>query len=128
MVLASGHSDQGGRTYLTSRLDVFLQVEQLGVELLAKTLHPLVGSTVDKNYADTVRFVGQLSRASARNRAGIERLTGRLAQVDPAVRRQLQKITARIVESDARSGKDITSPVSPLKSAREAQRPGGSSR
>ncbi len=128
MVLASGRGEQRGTAYLTSRLDVFLQVEQLGVELLAKTLHPLVGSTVDKNYADTVRFVGQLSRASARNRAGIERLTARLSQVDPEVRRQLQKITARIVESDKKPGKDITSPLSPLKPVREAQRPSGSSR
>ena len=128
MVLASGRRDQGGQAYLTSRLDVFLQVEQLGVELLAKTLHPLFGSTVDKNYADTVRFVGQLSRASARNRAGIERLTARLAQVDPEVRRQLQKITARIVETDKTSAKRVESPVSTLKSLREAQRPSGSSR
>ena len=128
MVLASGRSEQREADYLTSRLDVFLQVEQLGVELLAKTLHPLIGSTVDKNYADTVRFVGQLSRASARNRAGIERLTARLAQVDPEVRRQLQKITARIVETDKAAAKRVASPVSASKSVREAQRPSGSSR
>ena len=128
MVLASGPSDQAGQTYLTSRLDVFLQVDHLGVELLARTLHPLLGSTVDKNFADTVRFVGQLSRASARNRAGIERLTARLAQVDPEVRRQLQKITAQIVETDEASARRVASPVPTVKSLREAQRRSGSSR
>jgi len=128
MVLASGHSEQGEQTYLTSRLDVFLQVEQFGVELLAKTLHPLVGGTVDKNYADTVRFVGQLSRAAAKNRAGIERLTARLSQVDPQVRRQLQKITAGIVERDNKAAKAVTSPSSTSKPLREAQRPSSSSR
>ena len=128
MVLGSGRSDQRGQTYLTSRLDVFLQLDQLGVELLAKTLHPLLGSTVDKNYADTVRFVGQLSRATARNRAGIERLTARLAHVDPVIRRQFQKITAQIVETDKASAKRVASPVPTVKSLREAQRPTGSSR
>ena len=128
MVLSSGHSEQGGKTYLTSRLDVFLQVEQFGVELLAKTLHPLIGGTVDKNYADTVRFVGQLSRASAKNRAGIERLTARLTQVDPEVRRQLQKITARIVERENKAGKDAVSSASTSKPVRKAQRSSGASR
>ena len=119
MVLNTSHPQQQGRQYLASRLDVFLQVDHLGVEWLAKTLHPLLGATVDKNYADTIRFIGQLSRASARNRAGIERLTARLTRLDPAVRTRFGKIVAQIAESAQTSAEHV---ASPLPTSKKSQR------
>lgn len=128
MVLNSGKHQSQGRSYLTSRLDVFLQVDQLGVELLAKTLHPLLGSTIDRNYADTVRFVGQLSLASARNRAGMERLTARLTKVDPAVRSRLNQIMSKVVDPMQASSDRIASPLPSVRSSRRVKRFSGTPR
>ena len=118
MVLTTGSSKQQGGTLLSSRLDVFVQADRLGVELLAKTLHPLMGSTIDKNYSDTVRFVSQVSRATTQNRAGIERLTARLASVDPAIRNRFNKLTAQLNESSRPASTRVARPVPVERSAR----------
>ena len=53
LVLKTGYvRETDGRYYVTSRLDTFLSVERGGVELLTKTLHPLVGNIADNNFLD----------------------------------------------------------------------------
>ena len=111
MVLTTGSSLQEGRTLLSSRLDVFVQADRLGVELLAKTLHPLMGSTIDKNYSDTIRFVSQLSRATTQNRAGIERLTARLANVNPVIRSRFNELTVQLNESSRKASTRVARPL-----------------
>ncbi|MFP6618664.1 MAG: hypothetical protein VB877_04900 [Pirellulaceae bacterium] len=118
MVLTTANSEQQGRPLLSSRLDVFLQADRLGVELLAKTLHPLMGSTIDKNYSDTVRFASQVSRATTQNRAGIERFTARLANVDPAIRSRFNKLTVQLNESSRKAPARVARPVPGERSAR----------
>ncbi len=118
MVLTTGSSEEQGRLLLSSRLDVFVQADRLGVELLAKTLHPLMGSTIDKNYSDTVRFASQVSRATTQNRAGIERFTARLANVDPAIRRRFNELTAQLNESSRKASTRVARPVPDKRPAR----------
>lgn len=112
MVLTTGSKVQEGRTLLSSRLDVFVQADRLGVELLAKTLHPLMGSTIDKNYSDTIRFVSQVSRATTQNRAGIERLTARLANVNPVVRSRFNQLTVQLNEASRKTSARVARPLS----------------
>jgi hypothetical protein len=71
---------------VTALLDAFVDLDNVGAEILAKTLHPLIGKTADHNLTETVRFIGQLSRASELNGPGVERLAAKLTNVDPAVR------------------------------------------
>ena len=61
--------DVNGRSYITSRLDCFLAIEPAGAELLTKTVSPLLGKTVDNNFAQTVAFAGSLSHTAEVNRA-----------------------------------------------------------
>ena len=95
-----------------------MQADRLGVELLAKTLHPLMGSTIDKNYSDTVRFISQVSRATTQNRAGLERLTARLANVDPAIRSRFNELTVQLNESARKAPARVARPVPGERSAR----------
>jgi hypothetical protein len=68
-------------------------MENAGVDILLKTLHPLMGKTADYNFVETVKFVGQVSRASETNGPGMGRLSDRLANVAPEVRSLFAKHT-----------------------------------
>lgn len=97
LLLTSAYSkDKTQRSIVSNRLDVFVQLDKIGVEIVAKTLHPLMGKTVDTNFAESTRFVGQLSRVAESNGPGVQRLASRLNEVAPEVRTQFSQITTAI--------------------------------
>lgn len=96
VVLKSEYSrDQDGRERISSRLDVFLHLDNVGIEWIAKTLQPLLGKTADHNFAETASFVSSLSHTAETNPAGVARLANRLSHVDPATRQRLAEISAQ---------------------------------
>ncbi|MCA9176910.1 MAG: hypothetical protein KDB14_20620 [Planctomycetales bacterium] len=86
------HSDfqknNRGEDIVTCTLDVFIAVKNAGVDLMARTIHPLIGKTADHNFAESARFVSQISEQAAKNPAGMQRLSERLPHVAPEVRRK----------------------------------------
>jgi hypothetical protein len=86
ILMRSVYGNQNDRLQVTNTLDVFARLDNAGVELLAKTLNPLVGKAADFNFVETSKFVGQVSKASESNGPGMQRLAANLTAVDPAVR------------------------------------------
>lgn len=102
LVLNTSHSERDGRQYVTSSLDVFVRMENVGIDLVTRTLHPLMGKTADINFRETNRFIGEVSRAAETKYAGIQNLMPKLTNVEPEV---LQKFssTAAAVNQKARN-------------------------
>ncbi|MFW6168880.1 MAG: hypothetical protein ACODAD_00220 [Planctomycetota bacterium] len=97
LLLTSAYStDKQKRTYVSNRLDVFLQLDRVGVEVVAKTLHPLLGKTVDTNFSESARFVSQVSFVAKNNGPGVQHLVSRLDKVQPEVRARFARITSAI--------------------------------
>lgn len=95
LVLKSGYTrDKDDRVQISNRLDMFLQLENVGADILAKTLHPLVGKSADHNFTETALFVGRVSQAAERNSQGFQKMTSRLTTLDPAVRQRFSEIAA----------------------------------
>ncbi len=90
----------GRPNQVVDHLDIFLQVDHLAADLIARTLHPLVGKSADHNFAESMTFVGRLSEKSEQNGAGVQRLAARLTNVDVDVRRQFAEL-ANIVHHRA---------------------------
>ena len=86
LVLRSAYSNQNGRYQVTNTLDVFAKMDNAGIELLAKTLNPLVGRSADFNFIETSKFISQLSQASEANGPGMQRLAANLTGIEPVVR------------------------------------------
>jgi hypothetical protein len=104
MVLRTGYvRETDGRYYVTSRLDAFLSVERGGVELLTKTLHPLIGYVADNNFLQSVAFLGSLSRTAELNARGVGRLATKLAHVQPELRHRLAELAAEVARKSAAS-------------------------
>ena len=121
MVLQSEYkSTEDQRVYVTSRLDMFVQFDNVGAEILAKTLHPLVGKSADHNFTESTKFLGQVASAAERKTVGLQRLSQRLNNVDVAIREKFTSATATAHQRAALrdSGKkiweaDLTSAVQP---------------
>jgi hypothetical protein len=97
LLLRSGYArDKEDRVQIANRLDMFLLVENTGVELVAKTLHPLVGKSADHNFVETAMFLGRMSQAAERNPAGFARMTTKLTSIEREVRDRFAELTAAI--------------------------------
>jgi hypothetical protein len=97
MLLKTGYTrEANGRLKVNCRLDTFIQLEHAGVELLAKTFKPLVGSVADHNFRETVLFVAGLSRAAEVNYSGVMRMAAKLQKVDAEDREQFAEIAEKL--------------------------------
>lgn len=130
LVLRSEFAKQGDRVNIKSFMDVFVDMDNVGAEIVAKTLHPLVGKTADFNFVETVKFIGQVSQASELNGAGVERLAARLQNVNPDVRQTFSQHVEVVYQRSilrASAGVAPTTPGNPASVAPGTVAPVGAS-
>jgi hypothetical protein len=113
LLLKTGYvRETDGRYYITNRLDSFLSVDDAGMDLLARTLQPVLGKTADNNFIESVAFVGSLSRTAEVNSRGVQRLSTRLARVQPQNREKLAALAAQIAaDAQAQTGSQPSPPA-----------------
>jgi hypothetical protein len=97
---------ESGRTTVVSQLDTFLAVENLGVEVLAKTFQPLIGKAADHNFTETANFVANLSQTAETNEEGLLRLGRKLNRIDPATREQFLARISAVPQKLAAAGQE----------------------
>lgn len=98
--------EANGRHYVTVRIDSFLKIEQMGVELVAKTVQPWISQTADRNFIETLTFVSNFSRTAEKNPQGMKRLATRLQSVDQPTRDELVALCFRTAERQAQRAGD----------------------
>lgn len=97
MVLKSDYArTEDQHVYATNRLDMFVQFDNVGAEILAKTLHPLVGKSADHNFNESTRFLGQVAQAAETRSAGLAQLADRLTNVGQPVRDRFVQIATEV--------------------------------
>lgn len=65
ILLRSGYAQNpSGGYYVTSRMDAFFRIEHSGLELMAKTFHPLLVKSADTNFLETAKFFSELARVA----------------------------------------------------------------
>ena len=95
LVMQSGYKRRADGSYaITSRLDTFIDVKNVGADLVAKTFQSVFGRTTDHNFIETAGFIGKLSEAAEENPAGVQRLAAKLTGLDPKVREQFAQCAA----------------------------------
>jgi hypothetical protein len=90
--------DQRGRILITCNLDMFLAIDNFGVEVIAKTFQSTVGKATDHNFAETTSFVSKLSKTAETNPDGVVRLTQKLQNVDPPVKQEFCALAEAVNE------------------------------
>src|SRR5688572_15722650 len=76
LVLRSGYAEHSDRkTYVASRLDLFVQFDNTGADAIARTLSPWVGKVADANFHESCIFASKLSQTAETNSPGVQRLS-----------------------------------------------------
>ena len=115
-----GIEETNGRHYVTCRLDTFLHMERVGIDMLAKAFHPLVGRSADANFTETLAFVGHLSQTCTANPSGTARLAQMLTHVEPTTRTRF----GEVVQAAAHRTAGVASPpLLPREHAAMARKP-----
>ncbi|MDA9856672.1 hypothetical protein N9D23_01005 [Rubripirellula sp.] len=99
-VMRSNYAPSQGGTTVTGVLDCFVQIESLGIDLVARTLSGVIGRSADNNFSETARFISQVSQASAQNPAAMIDVAKRMPQVSQASRNQFEQLVRKIALSE----------------------------
>ncbi|MFM8735080.1 MAG: hypothetical protein ACKOC8_07805 [Pirellulales bacterium] len=78
-----------GRPRQTVEIDAFLDVDGLGLELVTRTLQPIIVRSAAANMHEIGLFVSQFAAAANRNPAAVARIADRMTRTDPQDRRTL---------------------------------------
>jgi len=73
-------------------IDAFLDADGLGLELVTRTLQPLIVHSAAANLREVALFVTQFAAAGDRNPAGVARLTERMVRTPAEDRRRLANL------------------------------------
>jgi hypothetical protein len=101
LLKTSGMHETNGRYYVTNRLDAFIQIDHVGVELIAKSFQPLVSKSADYNFAETSAFLANVSRTAEVNTPVMLRPAEKLTAIAPQVREEFAQVTISVSERSA---------------------------
>ncbi|MEO9595054.1 MAG: hypothetical protein ABJG45_26120, partial [Rhodopirellula bahusiensis] len=94
---------EDGRTRVSGILDCFVQLDSLGIDLIARTMSPIIGRSADSNFEQTAQFIAQVSEASERNPSAMLDIASRLPQVNQQTRDEFSKTILAV----ARRGQQV---------------------
>jgi hypothetical protein len=109
------------KDYVTCRMDVFINIENAGVDILAKTFQPLITKSADYNFQEIVSFVSLLSKTSERNPQGIGRLAAKCTGADPEIRNQFATLAQQTAEHAVQRHAQVDAAEASRPVARSAQ-------
>jgi hypothetical protein len=76
-------------------------MENLGLDLIARTFQPIINKSADMNFAETAGFVSTVSRTSEVKPDGMAKLGQKLTNVAPETRQQFVQLTQQVAASSA---------------------------
>jgi hypothetical protein len=85
-----------GRARQTIAVDAFLDMDGRGLEIVTRTLQPLIVRSAAANLHEICLFMTSLSAAAESNPEGVIRLIGRLPRTEPADKQTLAGITRAV--------------------------------
>ena len=81
-----------GRPRQTVQIDAFVDMDGAGLEIVTRTLHPLIVRSAASNLHEICIFLARLSQAAGENPEGVAALAERLSRTAPEDRRTLAAI------------------------------------
>ncbi len=84
------------KNMMVGQMDVFIKLDNIGADLVARTISPFVSKTADYNFVESARFVSQISQAAERNPLAMQQLVSKLNKLDPNVREEFSKVARNV--------------------------------
>lgn len=104
---ASAGATATGREQQTIEIDAFIDMDGKGLEIVTRTLQPLIVRSAAANLHEICLFMSSLSQAAETNPEGVVRLVSRLPQTEPADKESLAGIARAASRSRVRTAAAI---------------------
>ncbi len=102
IILKSGYAHaKDRRPYVANRLDLFLQIDNLAADVVARTLSPWVGKVADANFHESCVFASKLSQTAEQNSPGVQRLAEKLTKIEEPVRDEFSRVAMTVQQRAA---------------------------
>ena len=97
LLLRTGYLKQKtGETFIVHRLDVFVSLDSVGVDLLAKTFQPIVGKVADQNFVEVSKFVERLHKKVESDPTWSQQMSIMLSNVHPKTKAEFVEISNKL--------------------------------
>jgi hypothetical protein len=83
---------------LTNQLDIFLRVDNLAADMIARTLQPMVGRTADHNFTESLLFLQAFSETAANDPQRVAHLVQQLNQIEPETKTRFKQVVSTVPE------------------------------
>jgi hypothetical protein len=95
LILQSAYVQGAGRRWFVgNRLDMFLQLDNTGADLVARTLSPWVGSVADTNFTESCKFASRISLTAEQHGPNVQKLADKLKHVQQPVKEEFVRVSA----------------------------------
>jgi hypothetical protein len=105
--------DADSRDLIQCRLDSFLQLDNVGAEMFARTFQNLIGGIADHNFRETTGFAQGVSKACETTPENIQRIAAKLHRVTPEERQQFCDLGMKIATRGDRTPPTAGGPALP---------------
>lgn len=109
VVRSQSKPKQDGGFDHTSQLDVFLKVDNSTAALITRTIQPVVGSTADHNFVESLKFIERLNQTTRNNGPGVKAMARRL-ELTEETQQSYEKVIDKVFERAYQSSITSTQP------------------
>ena len=99
---------------LTNVLDIYLRVDNATASLITRTIQPLVGTTADHNFTESLKFVQRLNQSTRDNGPGVKGM-GKKLQVDAQVRKDFEEVIDKVFARAIQKNRQLYSRATPTR-------------
>lgn len=95
IVLQTQATETASGFELKNVLDIYLRVDNATASLITRTIQPLVGTTADHNFTESLKFVQRLNQSTRSNGPGVKGM-GKKLEIDQQVRKDFEIVVDQV--------------------------------
>ena len=99
VILSSEFTVDQGRPQVKHALEVFVRLDDVAADVLARTLKPLIGKLIQYNFEQSSEFIEQVYEVAENRRSGMDRLVSRMTHVEPMVKQRFVHLMDGVKEA-----------------------------
>ena len=96
VILRSDCSIERARPRVKHRIEVFIRLEEVAADVLARTLKPLIGKLIQYNFEQSSGFIEQIHEVAENRQPGMDRMISRMTHVEPVVKDRFVRLLGEI--------------------------------
>ena len=101
VILTSDFSVEEGHPQVKHEIEVFVRLDNVAADVLARTLKPLIGKLIEYNFEQSSGFVEQVHEVAENRGTAMDRFVSRMTHVEPTVKERFVHLLGEVKKTPA---------------------------